>query len=84
MYLIGRLCVGSKPQRQSRVSDFDSALPRLRDVAATDRRLAPGYWWPMSGEAEDVICCIETGMSPESDASDRWPDTTKRGKYGED
>jgi hypothetical protein len=80
MYLIGSLCSDYRPRRRSSLTGFESALPRLRQIAATDHRLAPGYWWPMSGEAEDIIGCIETGSWPQPDAADRWPVTTRRAK----
>ena len=58
---------------------FESILPRLREIAATDQRLAPGFWWPMSAEAEDAICVVQTGNWPELDAGDRWRVTSARG-----
>lgn len=80
MYLIGALCTGFPPQA-SRLKDFKSALPTLRSIAAKDHRLAPGYWWPLSAEAEDVIACIKAGQWPSPDAADRWQDHTERGEW---
>lgn len=71
MYLIASLCnvAGSR-----RIVDkaFRAVLPRLKDIASHDHRLAPGFWWPMSAEAKDAIGCIETGRWPEPDAAVRW------------
>lgn len=71
MYLIASLCnvAGS---RRSVDKAFRGALPRLKDIASNDHRLAPGFWWSMSAEAEDAIGCIQTGRWPEPDAADRW------------
>jgi hypothetical protein len=80
MYLIGSLS-GINCRRCTRPDDFRSVLPRLRDIAANDHRLAPGYWWPLSAEAEDVICCIKKGHWPNPDAADRWIGNTKRGEW---
>lgn len=84
MYLIGKLCSDFRSRRGPRVTGFESALPRLRQIATTDHRLSPGYWWPMSGEAEDIIGCIKTGSWPQPDAADRSPVTTQRGTYPDD
>lgn len=84
MYLIGSLCSDNFARRGTSQSRFDAALPTLRKIAATDHRLAPGYWWPMSAEAEDVIGCIETGQWPEPDAAERWLGHTERGKMDRD
>ena len=46
----------------------NAALPRLRKFAEHENRLAPGFWWPMSAEAEDVICCIKDGQWSNPDA----------------
>lgn len=59
---------------------FASVLPPLREIAATDHRLAPGFWWPMSAEADDAICVIETGSWPDLDAGDRWHGNPARGE----
>lgn len=71
MYLIASLCnvAGSR-----RIVDktFRAALPRLRDIASHDHRPAPGFWWPMSAEAEEAIGCLQTGRWPVPDAADRW------------
>jgi hypothetical protein len=80
MYLIGSLCSNQRPQRRSLHSDFESVLPRLRQIAAKDHRLAPGYWWPMSAEAEDIICCIKTGQWRDPDAAERWSGYSMRGE----
>ena len=81
MYLIGSLSSDGFRRRHSTPDDFRSVLPRLRDIAANDHRLAPGYWWPLSAEAEDVICCIKKGHWPNPDAADRWMSNTKRGEW---
>lgn len=81
MYLVGSLCSNGLSRRHAQLDDFKSALPRLRDFAATDHRLAPGYWWPLSAEAEDVIVCIKAGHWPTPDAADRWISNTKRGEW---
>jgi hypothetical protein len=80
MYLIGSLASRNGPHR-SNAGGCEAALPRLRRIAKRDHRLAPGYWWPMSAEAEDAIICIETGRWPDPDAGERWSDTTKRGEW---
>ena len=79
MYLIMQLAqtYSSKPSRSN--SRFSIVLPQLRKIAAEDHRLAPGYWWPMSAEAEDAIHVIENGNGPEVDAADRWHGNTERG-----
>jgi hypothetical protein len=81
MYLIGSLCSNGNSRRHSTHDDFDSALPRLREIAANDHRLAPGYWWTLSAEAEDVIGCIKTGHWPTPEAAERWMGNTKRGEW---
>jgi hypothetical protein len=83
MYLIMQLCSSFTSQQRPRANDFKSALPRLRQIAANDHRLAPGYWWPMSAEAEDAIGAI-TGDPPEVDAGERWPGTQARGEGNRD
>lgn len=79
MYVITQLAqnYSSNPKRSN--ACFSAALPRLREIAATDHRLAPGYWWPMSAEAEDAIHVIEHGERGETDASDRWLGNKERG-----
>ena len=82
MYLIGSLCSDYAPDRQhSRPDGCESALPRLRKIAANDHRLSPGYWWPMSAEAKDVIYCIKRRQWPSLDAADRWLGNTERGEW---
>ncbi|HUE16885.1 MAG TPA: hypothetical protein VMR25_22100, partial [Planctomycetaceae bacterium] len=56
----------------------------LRQIAKNDQRLAPGYWWPMSAEATDVITCIAEGHWPEPDAGERWMKNTARGEWNRD
>jgi hypothetical protein len=68
MYIIASL----NSNRSVRDPAFARAVPRLREIAADDHRLAPGYWWPMSAEAEDALGCIETGNWPQPDAAERW------------
>jgi hypothetical protein len=79
MYVIGSLCsvFGS---RRSVDRALQSALPALRQFARHDHRRSPGFWWPMSAEAEDVIECIERGTWPSPDAAERWHGTSARGK----
>lgn len=72
MYVIGSMCSNDPEPHRSRSTGFESLLPNLREFAANDHRLAPGYWWPMSAEAEDVIGCIQTGHWPTPDAAERW------------
>ena len=79
MYIIMQLARNGSPNRKRSNAMFTPALPRLREIAATDHRLAPGYWWPMSAEAEDAIALIESGNSPENDAADRWLGNQERG-----
>jgi hypothetical protein len=81
MYVIWQLADDYKLRRVQTLNGLEAALPDLRRIAATDHRLAPGYWWPMSGEAEDVIHVLETGHSPEVTADERWTDTSKRGVW---
>lgn len=67
---------------QRRSNDcFHAALPKLRKIATNDHRLAPGFWWPMSAEAEDAIGCIKTGHWPDPDAGERWLGNDKRGPW---
>ncbi len=82
MYALGSLaCHYKRYPKPSINAIFQPALPKLREIAATDTRLAPGYWWPMSAEAEDAIGCIETGNWPQPDAGERWPSTGPRGEW---
>lgn len=80
MYVIGSLCSDRVWPRRSKLNGFEPALPRLREFAAHDHRLSPGFWWPMSAEAEDIIECIKTGRWPVKDAAERWQGKTTRGK----
>ncbi|OYW16738.1 MAG: hypothetical protein B7Z55_13980, partial [Planctomycetales bacterium 12-60-4] len=79
MYLLMEL--SKRNGRETYVLDRDlaPALPRLKQIAAQDHRLAPGYWWPMSAEAEDAISCIEHGRWLKPDAADRWTHNPERG-----
>lgn len=83
MYVLASLASRYGTQRDGRTNGvFQRALPRLREIATTDSRLSPGYWWPMSAEAEDVIGCIETGRWPQPDASERWlQNSNMRGEW---
>jgi hypothetical protein len=83
MYLIMQLCGSFRSRQRPRANDFKSALPRLRQIAANDHRLAPGYWWPISAEAEDVIAAI-TGDRPELDTGERWLGSKARGESNRD
>jgi len=78
LYLIGILSshkkIGNRSKKQLR-----SALPRIREIAARDHRFSPGYWWPMSAEAEDILHCIEHGTWKDPDASERWQGSGQRG-----
>lgn len=80
MYLIGSMCSGPRHTPRSNEAHFATALPKLRQIAKHDHRLAPGYWWPMSAEAEDIIGCIEKGQWPQPDAGERWARNSKRGE----
>jgi hypothetical protein len=77
MYIVISIADTFDPRRSNEL--FSKALPQLRKIAKTDHRLAPGYWWPMSAEAEDAIYAIENGSPPERDASDKWLGNTERG-----
>lgn len=81
MYVLASFACRSDPGRGQSNRGFHIALPRLREIAKHDTRLSPGFWWPMSAEAEDAIGCIETGSWPEPDAADRWSHNTKRGEW---
>jgi hypothetical protein len=84
MYLIGALCSHGTREPRANLQEFKSALPRLRQIAKNDQRLAPGYWWPMSAEAADVINCIVEGRWPDPDAGERWMGNTARGEWNRD
>ena len=45
-----------------------AALPRLRQLAASDTAICPG-WWPVKDEASDAIECILTGDWPDHERS---------------
>lgn len=84
MYLIASLSnhgypLDKKSQRARERNHFARALPRLCQIAKNDKRLAPGFWWPMFSEAEDAIGCITTGRWPDPCASERWPPGKTRG-----
>ncbi len=77
MYVVMSLADRSDSRRSNAI--FVEALPQLRKIAKTDHRLAPGFWWPMSAEAEDAIYAIKHGRGQEDDASMRWLGNTERG-----
>lgn len=79
MFVIASLAQNDSSNSKRSNHGFASILPRLREIAATDHRLAPGFWWPMSAEAEDAICVIAAGSWPELDAGDRWRGNSVRG-----
>lgn len=79
MYLIMQFAQNDFSNRTRSNAMFKSALPQLREIAAMDHRLAPGYWWPTSAEAEDAIGVIETGHHQENDAGHRWQGHRERG-----
>jgi hypothetical protein len=79
MYLIGSLTTGPQCDGKNK-RDFNEAVPKLRLIAKRDHRLAPGYWWPMSAEAVDVIACIESGQWPSPEAAERFPSRGLRGE----
>lgn len=82
MYALASLaCHYKRNAKPSHNAIFQPALPKLRLIAANDSRLAPGYWWPMSAEADDAIGCIATGNWPQPDAGERWPSTGPRGEW---
>lgn len=58
---------------------FQTAIPRLREIAAHDHRLSSGFWWPLSAEAEDVLFVIEHGCWPDPAAGERRDDSGTRG-----
>ena len=61
-----------------------AALPHLRHIVVNDKRLSPGFWWPMSAEAEDIIGCIKFGKWPQPDAAERWIGNKVRGECNRD
>jgi hypothetical protein len=79
MYVIMQLATNYRRCKGAN-SLFHTALPRLRDIAETDHRIAPGFWWPMCEEAKDAIECIETGTLQDPDAAERW---SGKGEHGE-
>jgi hypothetical protein len=84
MYVIGALATNIRSDGRLRAREFHAALPKLRQIAKHDHRLAPGYWWPMSAEASDVIVCIKTGSWPSADAGERFDWSGPRGEYPRD
>ncbi|WP_075095853.1 hypothetical protein [Planctomyces sp. SH-PL14] len=79
MYLIGQLGSHDRRGPSRRAHDLLDAIPILKGIAAVDQRIAPGYWWPMSAEAEDALHCLEHGSWPEVDAAERWAGKGERG-----
>lgn len=80
MYLLASVACRDGTRRLGQANRmFHSALPRLHEIAKCDSRLSPGFWWPMSAEAEDAIGCIETGSWPQPEAAERWSHNSKRG-----
>ncbi len=79
MYVIMQLAQNFSSNGHRSNACFATALPRLREIVANDHRLAPGFWWPMSAEADDAIHVIEHGEWSETDASERWIGNTERG-----
>lgn len=77
MYVV--MCLANHFDSGRTNSVFAEALPRLRKIAKTDHRLAPGFWWPMSAEAEDTIYVIKNGNGRENDAATRWLGNKERG-----
>ena len=84
MYVIMQLAQNYSSNRNRSNTMMTAALPRLREIAATDHRLAPGFWWPMSAEAEDAIAVIQSGNGLEVDAADRWHGQQERGPITRD
>ena len=80
MYVIMCLAGHDAERGLSPQNGFACALPRLREIAANDHRLAPGFWWPLSAEAEDTIASIE-GSYLDPDAGERWLGNTQRGEW---
>ena len=81
MYVISELAQNDYTNPKRSNACFAAALPRLREIAANDHRLAPGLWWPMSAEAEDAIYYIEHGTGRENDAAERWLGNEERGPW---
>lgn len=81
MYVIMQLAQNDYTNPKRSNACFAAALPRLRKIAATDHRLAPGLWWPLSAEAEDAIYYIKHGTGRENDAAERWLGNTERGPW---
>ena len=81
MFAIAKLASRNRIGQRICNDQFRVALPRLREIAAHDHRLAPGYWWPMSAEAEDTIACIETGNGLDPEAAERWIGNKERGPW---
>jgi hypothetical protein len=81
MYLLGQLASKGSRRHYTLTRGLSSALPRLRQIAAHDDRLSPGYWWPMSAEAKDVIFCFKHGHWPDIDAGDRFLGNAQRGEW---
>ena len=79
MYVLMQLAQNNSSNSKRSNACFAAALPRLRIIAATDHRLAPGIWWPLSAEAEDAIYLIKHGNGRENDAGDRWTGNPERG-----
>lgn len=79
MYAIGSMATGPRCDAKNR-HDFAEAISKLRLIAKHDHRLVPGYWWPMSAEAVDVIACIESGQWPDPEAAERYPYRGARGE----
>lgn len=84
MYLIGALSAERRSGERSKDKEFAPALRQLRHIAANDKRLSPGFWWPMSAEAEDIIGCIEFAKWPQPDAAERWLGNKSRGEWRRD
>lgn len=88
MYLMGTLAsvrdygrTWARRDAQGYDPAFADLLPKLHQIAQDDHRLSPGFWWPMSAEAEDVITCITTGRWRRPDAGDRWEGHMERGAW---
>jgi hypothetical protein len=77
MYVVMQLANTFDSRRSNAI--FADALPQLRKIAKTDHRLAPGFWWPMSAEAEDAMYVIKHGQGRDNDAGMRWLGNTERG-----
>ncbi len=81
MFAIARLASRNRIGQRICNERFHAALPKLREIATHDHRLAPGFWWPMSAEAEDTIACIETGTGLHPEAAERWIGNKERGPW---